>query len=119
LLARLASAAAAYKVGQVVDTTSGLVEGQAASWQPEVSEYLGIPYAVPPIGNLRWTAPVMFDGNSTLKATKFSPDCAANVAAPLGSKIDYTSVADIVKGKMFRRSEQQEVTIDRNSGASG
>lgn len=90
--------AAAFKVGQTVVTSSGPIEGHPASWQPEVSEYLGVPFAIPPVGELRWTAPKPYIGNKTINAAKFSPDCAANVAAPLGSQIDYASVADIVKG---------------------
>jgi cholinesterase len=94
--------AAAFKVGKTVVTSSGPIEGHAASWQPEVSEYLGVPFAVPPVGPLRWMAPKPFIGNKTVDAAKFSPDCAANVAAPLGSQIDYTgTVADIVKGSSF------------------
>jgi hypothetical protein len=94
--------AAAFKVGQTLVTTSGPIEGHAVSWQPEVSEYLGVPFAIPPLGKLRWTAPKPFIGKKTIKAAKFSPDCAANVAAPLGSHIDYSgTVADIVKGSTF------------------
>jgi hypothetical protein len=33
-----------FSIGQTVQTTSGLVQGRAASNTPEVSEYLGIPF---------------------------------------------------------------------------
>ncbi|KAF2422167.1 alpha/beta-hydrolase, partial [Tothia fuscella] len=52
----------------------------ASSWQPTVSEYLGIPYAEPPIGPLRFAAPKPYNGSGTIVASKFSPDCPANVA---------------------------------------
>jgi hypothetical protein len=42
-----------WKIGDTVETTSGPVQGHASDWQPSVSEYLGIPFAVPPVGNLR------------------------------------------------------------------
>lgn len=35
-------------VGETVSTSSGRVQGHASKWQPEVSEYLGIPYAQTP-----------------------------------------------------------------------
>ena len=47
-----------FNVGQTVKTTSGDITGKPSSWKPEVSEYLGIPFAEPPVGKLRWAAPV-------------------------------------------------------------
>ncbi|KAL2832636.1 Alpha/Beta hydrolase protein [Aspergillus pseudoustus] len=72
-----------WTVGQTVRTTSGLVVGHAAANAPGVSEYLGIPYAVPPLGRLRFQPPVRFVGNSTVNATVFSPTCIQPPAAPL------------------------------------
>ncbi|CAG8972004.1 hypothetical protein HYALB_00008289 [Hymenoscyphus albidus] len=65
-----------WTVGQEVPTTSGMVAGHAAPDVPEVSEYLGIPYAMPPVGSLRWQPPVAFSGsNETIDATKFGASC--------------------------------------------
>jgi cholinesterase len=89
----------AWTIGKTVKTTSGSVTGHAASWQPEVSEYLGIPFAQPPVGNLRFAAPKAYSSSGTFNASKFSPDCPANVAAPLGSKIGFESVGDTIKGE--------------------
>jgi len=58
-------------IGQPVRTTSGIVQGKASTWQPPVSEYLGIPYAVPPVGDLRWAVPRRFVGSGSIDATKF------------------------------------------------
>jgi hypothetical protein len=66
--AAAASAASTFTVGQAVDTSSGTIIGQAASRRSDVSEYLGIPYAQPPIGSLRWAAPRAYVGNDTINA---------------------------------------------------
>ena len=52
LVASRASAAAS--VGEVVDTTVGPVQGTSSKLRPDVSAYLGIPYAKPPVGDLRF-----------------------------------------------------------------
>jgi cholinesterase len=61
-----------WKVGNSVKTTSGTIIGQASKWQPAVSEYLGIPFAKPPIGDLRWAAPQSItDDSKVINATKY------------------------------------------------
>jgi hypothetical protein len=62
-----------FTVGQPVRTTSGTVVGHAAKTRPQVSEYLGIPYALPPVGSLRFAAPQRFNGttNTTITASHF------------------------------------------------
>ena len=59
------------RIGASVETSSGLVEGHAAPRRPAVSEYLGIPYASPPIGGLRFAAPVAYNFNGTINATAY------------------------------------------------
>jgi hypothetical protein len=58
-------------VGKPVKTSSGTVVGHAASIGLQVSEYLGIPFAKPPIGELRFAAPQKFQGNGTIAASKY------------------------------------------------
>ncbi|OBT67123.1 hypothetical protein VE03_04435 [Pseudogymnoascus sp. 23342-1-I1] len=53
-----------WTAGQEVDTQSGPVFGSAASKATNVSIYLGIPYAQPPIGDLRFAAPLPYSGNT-------------------------------------------------------
>lgn len=60
-----------WTIGQSVHTTSGSVNGHAATNGSQVSEYLGIPFAQPPVGNLRFAAPVAFNGTSTINGTNF------------------------------------------------
>ncbi|KAL8640296.1 MAG: hypothetical protein Q9226_008763, partial [Calogaya cf. arnoldii] len=56
-----------------VKTSNGLIIGHEAPNASNVIEYLGIPYAQPPIGDLRFAAPVAFrgDAKSTFNASKY------------------------------------------------
>jgi cholinesterase len=92
--------ATAWKIGQIVETASGSVEGHPSTLHPEVSEYLGIPYAKPPIGDLRFAAPRKFEpkGTNTIKAAQYGPDCPAPVGSSSGQQISYASVAWTVAG---------------------
>lgn len=58
-------------VGRVVETDSGRVQGHPADGAPLVSEYLGIPYAQPPVGDLRFQPPAAFEGDSVINGTNF------------------------------------------------
>jgi cholinesterase len=73
--------ASTWQIGEQVKTSSGPVKGHASSWQPDVSEYLGIPYALPPVGPLRWTSPRVFTGDRVIQADKFGADCPSNVGS--------------------------------------
>lgn len=64
----------------IVQTTSGVVKGHSATWpaQNAVMEFLGIPYAQPPLGALRFQAPQPLPLNcssNTIVANAFSQDC--------------------------------------------
>ncbi|MGA8643000.1 carboxylesterase/lipase family protein [Candidatus Binatus sp.] len=67
-------------------TESGLVIGTTTSG---VNQFLGIPYAAPPLGPLRWTPPKpygLFHG-FVLQATQFGGDCTQPTASgPFGSE---------------------------------
>jgi hypothetical protein len=58
-----------FTVGKIVETSSGPVAGHAAPTAPEVSEYLGIPYAQAPVGDLRFAAPVKFAGSPLINGS--------------------------------------------------
>ncbi|GMG10462.1 unnamed protein product [Aspergillus oryzae var. brunneus] len=58
-------------VGASVWTSSGLIVGHAAPQRSNVSEYLGIPYATPPTGDLRFARPVAYHSNSTVRASAY------------------------------------------------
>jgi hypothetical protein len=57
---------------KTVNTTSGLIDGHASSnASTGVSEYLGIPYAKPPVGDLRFAPPAKYEGTSSINGTSF------------------------------------------------
>lgn len=56
-------------VGQTIQTSSGPVNGHAATVNTNVSAYLGIPYADPPVGNLRFMPPVRYKGNASISGS--------------------------------------------------
>lgn len=64
-----------WTIGQTVQTTSGPVQGQAAKNATSVSEYLGIPYAQPPVGRLRFQPPLRFSGSTTINGSNFGNVC--------------------------------------------
>lgn len=64
-------------VGAAVNTTSGIIIGHHAPNATEVSEYLGIPYAQPPVGDLRFGPPLRFKSSATINASHYSADCPA------------------------------------------
>jgi cholinesterase len=59
-----------------VQTTSGSVHGKIDSTQPNVRQFLGIPFAQPPLGDLRWVAPQpLHQPEAKVDATDIGPSC--------------------------------------------
>ncbi len=62
----------------IAGTGDGKVHGKLIH-DGQVLAFLGIPYAAPPVGGLRWKAPQPpIPWNSELDATKYGPHCAQN-----------------------------------------
>jgi para-nitrobenzyl esterase len=62
------------KPSPVIETKEGPVQGFIAN---DVTAFLGIPYAEPPVGNLRWRPPKdSAPWTNVRKATEFAPICA-------------------------------------------
>jgi carboxylesterase type B len=62
---------------ETAQTTIGDVKGHVAEWRTSsgVSEYLGIPYAEPPVGNLRFAAPKPYKGKGVVSGNSFGAGC--------------------------------------------
>lgn len=66
-------------IDEPVTINSGMVTGSSGK-DPSVMVFKGIPYAAPPVGNMRWKAPVppgSWEG--ALKADRVGPSCMQNI----------------------------------------
>ncbi|PKS08110.1 hypothetical protein jhhlp_005385 [Lomentospora prolificans] len=90
--------------GQLVNTTSGPILGHASAWQPLVSEYLGLPYAQPPVGPLRFAAPQPYepDGSSPgpFVASEYGNSCPVNINSDPNATVSYRSFAETLLGRL-------------------
>jgi para-nitrobenzyl esterase len=67
----------------VMHTADGSLRGKATG---ATAEYLGIPYAAPPVGALRWQPPrPAAPWRGVREATSFAPYCAQPAASPTGT----------------------------------
>lgn len=65
-----------------VTTSYGSLHGTSSELNDAVTVYKGIPFATPPVGNLRWTAPTSpSNWTGVLNATEFGADCAQSYSA--------------------------------------
>ncbi|KAJ7920629.1 cholinesterase precursor [Mycena leptocephala] len=69
------AAAVALVHAEGILTSSGEIIGHPASSRPAVMEFLGIPFARSPIGELRFAPPVAFENKGIINATTFSVSC--------------------------------------------
>ena len=60
-----------------IKTSGGSYQGVFNDSAPHVREFLGIPYAKPPVKDLRWLAPqkVEVNGDIIVNATRYGPSC--------------------------------------------
>jgi para-nitrobenzyl esterase len=73
-VAPAADTTAERKPSPVVETKEGRVQGFISNG---ITKFLGIPYAEPPVGNLRWQPPKDHaPWTNVLQATEFAPICA-------------------------------------------
>jgi para-nitrobenzyl esterase len=78
-LLTLAASAPLCAIQQPVKTKGGPVSGVAGK-KPGITAFKGIPFAAPPVGNLRWVAPKpATPWTGVLKADKFSASCIQTI----------------------------------------
>lgn len=107
---------AASNVGNAVKLVAGpVIQGHPSDWQPSVSEYLGIPFAEPPVGPLRFAAPKPWkSGPGTFLASKYSPSCPANLAG-LGNATTINSPKGVILaslGQLGDRFDEDCLTVN-------
>jgi para-nitrobenzyl esterase len=85
LVAAAPAVSASTQTGPVAITANGAVRGLAVPISGgSVNEFLGIPYAAPPVGALRWQPPQPAASWSGVRdATQFGPHCP-QLASPFG-----------------------------------
>ncbi|KAK3389752.1 cholinesterase precursor [Podospora didyma] len=66
-----------------VNTSNGPITGHIANGSQCVIEYLGIPFAKPPVGELRFAAPQRSVANDTYDASQFGFDCPLTASKPI------------------------------------
>lgn len=70
---------------QIVNTTSGALRGVKSPYRDSITVFKGIPFAAPPTGQNRWTAPKSPSAwNGIYNATEFGPQCAQTTSGSAG-----------------------------------
>lgn len=73
-----------------VNTTSGLVYGMINGSHPDVAQFLGIPFAAAPVGDLRFAPPTAYQGRGTINATRQGSLCPQYLLTKANSPSVYT-----------------------------
>ena len=62
--------------GLTIPTTSGRIHGKIDPTLPNVRQFLGVPYAAPPLGHLRFALPQkLYQPDIQIQATELPPSC--------------------------------------------
>ena len=85
----------------VITVASEQLQGKASEQFPEISEFLGIPFAQPPLGDLRWRAPQNHQSRAGVQnAQSYAPACyqgSGGVDWYVGVAAAFGHAADVVE----------------------
>lgn len=70
-----------------VPTTSGELTGTINATSPNVRQFLGIPYAEPPVGALRFQPPSPYTSDDAINTTTFAPSCLQTISTSTGTSV--------------------------------
>ncbi len=86
-----------------IQVTGGLITGTPTiQWVPGVRLYRGIPYAAPPIGDLRWRAPqAVVPWTGVKAADRFSPACMQPPTETSGSSAWHEGLVPISEDCLY------------------
>lgn len=70
-----------------VPTTSGELTGTINATSPNVRQFLGIPYAEPPVGGLRFQPPSPYTSDDAINTTAFAPSCLQAISTSTGTSV--------------------------------
>jgi len=104
-----------FTIGQPVNTTSGLVHGHPAPNASSVSEYLGIPFAIPPVRERRFTAPERYYGNgnlSGLSTNRVCPQAGFDSGLPAAANITDPPVFLIALANLGQERSEDCLTVN-------
>src|SRR5579862_4596415 len=90
---------------------TGLISGTTTG-SSEVRVFKGIPYAAPPVGDLRWRAPkpaAHWEG--TRAADEFGPVCMQGGGQKMSEDCLYLNVWTAAKGASSKTSEKRPVMV--------
>ena len=85
----------------------GYVVGSRAPNATQVSQYLGIPFAYPPVGRRRFAPPEAFKSRETIDATEYGHNCPSQ-SAPAPEGLEPPSLANFLRFLGQVGDDQQE-----------
>ncbi|EKO3981528.1 carboxylesterase family protein [Vibrio fluvialis] len=108
----------------IVETQKGQVQGTITDG---IARFLGIPYAAPPVGDLRWKPPVEHSSWATIRnATDYGPICSQYALEPFSGPttvnedclyLNVFTPADVIASGKTKQVKHSQATSSSDSSA--